>query len=137
MKPTIFNRSRPRPLLLRAAWGAYWLWCQVLLCLVFPAYDHIVDSISLRRAGYRKLWFGPYAWHNPQWREQNLPTSLTLFPTRTAALDHMRAAMVKAAVAAAITSRGTNFSGKSRNSACPCGSGRKFKSCCMNRNSPQ
>jgi hypothetical protein len=32
-----------------------------------------------------------------------------------------------------ITQRGVNYDGVRRNDECPCGSGRKFKQCCMDR----
>lgn len=32
-----------------------------------------------------------------------------------------------------ITQRGVNYDGVRRNDECPCGSGRKFKQCCIDR----
>jgi hypothetical protein len=80
--------------------------------------DFIVDSINLYRSGFC-LCKGK--WHLGE-RE---------FSNTAAAVDAMRTVVSEQACRNALQHLKTNFSGKSRNAPCICGSGKKFKNCCM------
>lgn len=104
------------------------------LLVLLDSYQHASDSWNLRQAGYRRisLLSGKQGWikYHPaeplddyyKWER---------FATRQEALDHMHQEQIDAACREAIKAQSTNFSGKSRNAPCPCGSGKKFKHCCI------
>lgn len=95
---------------------------QVLLFLL-DGLDYLIDSYNLWRLGYCRCWTGEWV----------LTKNDQSFPSRSEAVARMKLQFESEDVAEALKSQGTNFSGRSRNAPCPCGSGRKFKKCCMGR----
>lgn len=105
-----------------------------VLLVLLDAYQYAADSWNLRQANYRRvsLISGKKGWikYHPEDPLQDY-YKWEFFTTRKEALDHMRQEEIDSACREAIKAQGTNFSGRSRNAACPCGSGKKFKACCM------
>lgn len=98
-----------------------------MIFAVLRPVDWIIDCLNLFRNGFT---YRNGAWVKPI-RHADGTSDEIAFTSRERALAHMRDAIASHAVKNAIKSLGTNFSGKSRNAQCPCGSGKKFKSCCM------
>lgn len=98
-----------------------------MILAVLRPIDWIIDCLNLFRHGF--------TYRNGKWvkpiRLADGTNDELEFLSRGRAVDHMRDVIASRAVKEAIKSLGTNFSGKSRNALCPCGSGKKFKACCM------
>lgn len=103
----------------------------VLLALLKPV-DWLIDC--------RNLFHNGFGYANGKWykriilddgTDDTVDGDLVRFSSRRHALEYMNHIIAREAVLAAIKKLSTNFSGKSRNAPCPCGSGKKFKLCCM------
>ncbi len=98
----------------------------MILALLRPV-DWVIDCFNLFSNGFT---YAKGKWIKPIRHSDGTEDEIE-FISRGRAVAHMRDAIASLAVREAIKNVGTNFSGKSRNAACPCGSGKKFKQCCM------
>lgn len=102
---------------------------RMIFALLKPV-DWVIDCLNLFRHGFT---YRGGKWIKPIRLADGTNGELE-FLSRDRAIDHLRDMIASHAVKEAIKNLGTNFSGKSRNAQCPCGSGKKFKACCMTNN---
>lgn len=102
-------------------------WYMRMIFAVLRPVDWIIDCHNLFRNGF--------GYADGKWFKRIILTDgeldIITFSSRRRAVEHMQNVLMSRAVKEAIKNIGTNFSGKSRNAMCLCGSGKKFKYCCM------